>query len=167
MAKVFILVMLSTLIVLTGCNSSSKSSEPAPPQFVFQQSATPLEITVPPSVMAGQSANITIHTSPGAFVSVGIIYPNQPPAKGYDWYVERVADDKGIFTSTFNTRYGESRVSAPGYYRLIANAEAVLVDEARYERYLILGLSKEDMVMRGAISHSGNITIVITSFLVR
>jgi len=106
-------------------------------------------------------------------VSVGIIYPNQPPAKGHDWYVEQVADDKGIFTSTFNTRivnldkYGESPVSAPGYYRLIANAEAVLVDEARYERYLILGLSKEDMVMRGAISHSGNITIVITSFLVR
>lgn len=186
MTKVLISLMVSTLILFTGCNNANPlgKTEATNSVYVFQQSATPLEVSIEPSViMLGQTANITIKTTPGAFVSIGIAPPDPPPASGfrYNYYLPRnltdlqsrhMADDKGIFTTSFSNRVGLEKdrgllATIPGYYRVIATAEAVLVDEARYERYLILGMSKEDMAKQGVLSGSGNVTIVIASFLVR
>ncbi len=173
MAKVFILVALSTLILLIGCNSSNNSSETAPPQFIFQQSATPLEVIVTPSViMPGQSANITIRTTPNAFVWIRIVSPDEELLLKKLKYLEttETADMNGLFTGHFNTlifagppviNTGPSPVfpdestkqwSVPGtgYYRVIAAAES--------------GVESRMGTLWG---HSGNVTIVITSFLVR
>lgn len=168
MANVFILCILSTLILLAGCNSSNNSSETASPQFVFQQSATPLELSIEPSIIAlGQTANITVKTAPGAFVFISIISPDQPSPKGfrYTYYLLRnltdlqssdMADDKGIFTTNFRNRVWLEKddgllANIPGYYRVIATAES----------------RGESRRMGSEWSHSGNVTIIITSFLVR
>jgi hypothetical protein len=185
MAKVFILVMLSTLILLTGCSSSNTSSETEPSQFIFQQSATPLELSIKPSVvMLGQTANITVKTSPRAFVLITIFSPDQPNVALGPMYnllqsgslaSMTTADDKGMFITTFGKKISQNAdgrllAQTPGYYRLIVTAEAWNDprNDPQYERYSkLFGENYENIDSFRFNFHSGNMTTVIASFLVR